>query len=305
MLHPSSPEETMPPIMPNTPPASRFWRVVHLPPVLLLIAAAMFAAARQIIRFAGILPEIADIRSALAAAIFTVAVFTLVYWAFVRFVERRPVVDEFSTSGSVRELGAGLLLGLLSFSAVIGIIAAFRGYRVVGFNPVGVLLPILAISLKSGVIEEIISRGIIFRIVERSLGSWIAILSSSALFGAAHLGNPNATAWSAFAVAIEGGMISAALYMLTRRLWAAIGEHFSWNFTQGGIYGVPISGHATRGVLQPDIAGSVALSGGSFGAEASVPALIVSGALIVILLALARRHDRFVQPFWSRSTADL
>ncbi len=291
----------MPPIVPNTPPGSRLWRIVHCPPALLIIAAAMFGAARQIVRALGIKPQIDDMRVALPMAVFTVAIFLLVYWLFVRFVERRPRVDEFCTSGWLQELGAGILLGLLSFSVVIGAIAALGGYRVIGANFASVILPVIVISLKSGVIEELISRGIIFRIVERSLGSWLAILLSSILFGAAHLGNPNATAWSTVAVAIEGGMISAALYMLTRRLWAPIGEHFAWNLAQGGIYGVPISGHAVIGVLQPQITGSVALTGGTFGAEASVPALVVAIVLTTTLLAAAARRDRFVRPFWARS----
>ncbi|MDD1453263.1 CPBP family intramembrane metalloprotease [Sphingomonas sp. H160509] len=252
-------------------------------------------ASRQTVRLLGIKPHIDDIRVALPAAILTVAVFVFVYWLFVRFVERRPRCDEFAMNGWLRELGAGMTIGAVSFSIVIGIIAAFGGYRVTGVNPATVVLPVIVISLKSGVIEEIITRGIFFRIMERWLGSWAAILLSSALFGAGHWANPNATWWSTIAVGVEGGLVSAALYMLTRRLWGVIGEHFAWNFTQGGIFGAPISGYAISGVLLPHIAGTNALTGGAFGVEASVPGLIVEVMLGVGLLVIALRRGRFVR----------
>ena len=292
----------MAPILPCTPPGSQVWRVLHYPPVLIVIAVAMFAAARQTVRLLGIKPQIEDMRAALPAAIFTVAVFVLTYWLFVRFVERRPRCDEFAAKGWLRELSAGLAIGLVSFSIVIGIIAAFGGYLVTGTNPASVVLPVIVISLKSGVIEEIVTRGIFFRIVERWLGSWVAIVLSSALFGAGHLANLNATWWSTIAVGVEGGLVSAALYMITRRLWGAIGEHFAWNLTQGGLFGIPISGYAMNGLLQSRVAGSDALTGGAFGAEASVPGLIVEVALGVGLLVIASRRGRFVRPPWSRWT---
>ena len=56
----------------------------------------------------------------------------------------------------------------------------------------------------------------------------------------------------------------AALYMLTRRLWAAIGLHAAWNFAQGGIYGVAVSGFEVGGLLRPRMTGPDLLTGGSF-----------------------------------------
>ena len=59
--------------------------------------------------------------------------------------------------------------------------------------------------MKSGVIEQIVTRGIVFRILERWLGSRAAILLSPTLFGARHLGNLYATWWSTIALCVEGG----------------------------------------------------------------------------------------------------
>ena len=95
----------------------------------------------------------------------------------------------------------------------------------------------LGIAAASGYIEEVIFRGVLFRIVEESLGTWLALGTTIALFGLAHLGNPNATLYGAAAIGIEAGMLLGAAYVVTRRLWFAVGVHFGWNFMQAGVFG--------------------------------------------------------------------
>lgn len=291
------------PILPNTPPGSRVWRVVHFPLVLLVVGIGVQLLAQA--AFIKLLGPVIDATAGMKGAALLPAVIAagscgLVYWVFVRFVERRPAVTEFGTRGWARELGAGLLAGVLLFSVAIGIIALLGGYRVIGTNPMSVVLPVLAIAIVSGVGEEILFRGLFFRLIETWLGSWAALILSAALFGALHLGNTHATLLAGAAIALEAGIMLAALYMLTRRLWAAIGLHSAWNFAQGGIYGVPISGFAADGVLRPRIAGPDLLTGGAFGAEASLPALIVCTTFGIVLLVIAHRSDRFVAPSWVR-----
>jgi hypothetical protein len=124
------------------------------------------------------------------------------------------------------------------------------------------------------------------------------------LFGALHLGNANATLLAGIAIAFEAGIMLAAIYMITRRLWAAIGIHAAWNFAQGGIYGIPVSGGAMNGILRPDIRGSDLLTGGAFGAEASLPAIVVATAFGMALLVIAYRRGRFIAPIWRRQSGD-
>ena len=291
----------MEPIKPVTPPSSLVWRIVHFPLVLLVVGiAVMIGAGMTATLVSRAIPHADNDWLAVLVAILVAVIFIAFYCAFVRLVERRPVVAEFALNGWAKELGAGLLSGLLFFSIVVGIIAALGGYRVIGQHPASVLLPVLAISITSGVTEEIMLRGVFFRLVESWLGSWIALVLSAALFGALHLGNPNASLLAGSAIALEAGIMLAALYMLTRRLWAAIGLHAAWNFSQGGIYGIAVSGFKQDGLLIPRISGSDLLTGGSFGAEASLPAIIVCTAFGVALLVLAHRRGRFVQPFWLR-----
>ena len=104
------------------------------------------------------------------------------------------------------------------------------------------MLPALAMALSSGVFEELLHRGTIFRNLEDMLGSWIALLASALFFGFRHLGNADGNILGALAITIEAGLLLAALYMLTRRLWPCIGFHVAWNFTQAGVFSGAVSG---------------------------------------------------------------
>lgn len=226
-------------------------------------------------------------------------IFVAIYVAFCRWIEGRPA-SELEPEAAAIELPAGILTGLAIFSLIVGVIAAFGGYRVIGYHDAGVLVPALAVAISSGFSEEIFFRGFFFRLTEKWLGTWAALGLSAALFGSLHLGNPNATLLAGVAIMLEAGIMLAAIYMLTRRLWAAIGLHAAWNFAQGGIYGIAVSGGAMDGVLRPDIRGSDLLTGGAFGAEASLPAIVVATAFGLVLLYVAWRRGQFIAPIWVR-----
>lgn len=235
----------------------------------------------------------------LLRALIYVSGITLGYFLFVRYVERKPFSD-FGLPGAGKELSMGIFTGFAAMSATIAVIAALGGYTVIGTNGPLVLVPVLAMALTSGIGEEILLRGLIFRFLEKWLGSWIALALSALLFGFLHLSNPNATVLAAFAIALEAGVLLAAIYMVTRRLWAAIGLHAMWNFTQGGIYGAQVSGFDSSGILISKQHGSVYLTGGAFGPEASVPAMIVCTAVGLWFLYKAWREGRFVRASWHR-----
>ena len=222
-----------------------------------------------------------------------------VYIGFVHLVERRPAA-ELSGRGAVRETGAGIAVGAGLQAACVAAVTALGLFQVTGLNPVSVVVPTLAMSVASGYVEEVVFRGVLFRIVEESLGTWIALALTSLLFGFAHISNPNATAFSTFAIAMEAGVLLGAAYVLTRRLWLAVGIHFAWNFTQGGIFGGRVSGLSMDGLLESELSGPMLLSGGEFGLEASVFALTLGTATGVLFLVRAGRRGQFIAPFWRR-----
>ncbi len=87
-----------------------------------------------------------------------------------------------------------------------------------------------------------------------------------------------------------------AIYMLTRRLWAAIGLHMAWNSVQGGVFGIKVSGTDVPGLLISKSSGSELLTGGAFGAEASLPAIILCTAVGICFLWRAKQKGQVVAP---------
>ncbi|MFC4291670.1 CPBP family intramembrane glutamic endopeptidase [Sphingorhabdus arenilitoris] len=223
----------------------------------------------------------------------------MAYLLFVLFVERKPLTD-FEAEGALREWAWGLAIGAGAMTAIIAVIAAFGGYSVTGSNGLWVVVPLFGMAMQSGIMEEILFRGILFRFAEQWLGSIFALFISALLFGLVHLGNPNASLFAGLAIAIEAGILLGAVYMITRRLWAVIGLHMAWNVTQGGIFGIKVSGTDIPGFLISKTDGPALLTGGAFGAEASLPALIIATALGLYFLRKAWQQGEFVHPSWHR-----
>ncbi len=229
----------------------------------------------------------------------------LVYYGLVRAMEGRNPVSELSLNGAWLELlgGLGIGAGLLALSTLL--LWLFGFYKIDAVNDISELFAArhLPLSLGAGFFEELVFRAILFRIVEEKLGSWIALAISSLFFGVAHISNPNATLFSSFAIAIEAGILLGAAYMLTRRVWFAVGIHIAWNYVQGAVFGIAVSGGEVKGLISSHLEGDELFSGGAFGAEASLITLVVCTMAGVFFLWKSHQNGAFVQPFWKQTTA--
>ena len=87
-----------------------------------------------------------------------------------------------------------------------------------------------------------------------------------------------------------------------RRLWLAIGVHAAWNFVEGGVFGIPVSGYAIPGWLRSTLTGEEWLTGGAFGPEGSLVTLAVTSAASAALLVVAWRRGS-LRPSRLRSSA--
>jgi membrane protease YdiL (CAAX protease family) len=273
-----------------------FQRIATHPAFLLiaglLIVAGSMAVADALLRLISPPPAKTDlIELGVYSAISAFCV--LGYWLFTHFVERKTFAD-FGLPGAAKEWTFGVALGSGVMALVVGIIALLGGYKVVGQNGPEVLIGVLGVAIISGITEEILFRGIIFRFFEQWLGSIAALSISALLFGLAHLGNPNSSWLAAFAIAIEAGIMLGAIYMLTRRLWAAIGLHMAWNSVQGGVFGIKVSGTDVPGLLISKTSGPELLTGGAFGAEASLPAIMLCTAVGVYFLWRAKQKGQII-----------
>ncbi len=226
------------------------------------------------------------------------------YWLLVRYAGGRPVIELGGRGAALRELGVGLGVGALLMCAVIAVLALAGSYHVVDIGWSAGILGGLGAGLSAGFTEEILFRGILLRLIEGWLGTWWALAITSVLFGAAHLGNSHATAFGAVAIIVEAGILLGACYLLTRRLWLAIGVHIAWNFVQGGIFGSDVSGTGLgRGLIEARFTGSDLLTGGAMGIEGSVVAIVLCTVAGLAVLAAVHRRGLIVPPSWRRPAA--
>jgi len=284
------------------PPLSRTRRIIAFPLTLMLIAVIIFAAGTAIaIMLIKQLPAHPHSPWQLANAAIIILCLLAAFWPFFRYVDP-DAAGLFGRRGWVAELLAGIAGGAVIFSVIVAIGAMLGYYQVTGRSGLETLWgPLAGAALVPGFTEELFFRGILFRYIEKAAGSWIALALTSALFGAAHLFNPDATWFSSFAIAIEAGILLGAVYMLTRRLWAAMGLHAAWNLTQGWVFGLPVSGGSGGiGLLNGRLVGPELMTGGAFGLEASLPAVIIATTAGVAILLVAIRRGRLVAPMWSR-----
>ncbi len=207
-------------------------------------------------------------------------------------------VTEMDPGKALRQISYGLLLGLGFISLVMFLMWLFGGYRIEGVHNIKVLWPILIMSVQAGIVEEILSRGIIFRIVEEGAGTWWSLLASALIFGFLHIMNDHATVFSCISIALTAGVILGMLYVITRQLWIPIGLHIGWNFTLGGIYGAPVSGTAGDGLLNGSFSGPEWLTGGAFGPEASVLTVVVFVVFGYFLIRKSIRDKSWIKPMW-------
>lgn len=214
------------------------------------------------------------------------------YLFYVRKAERRAHA-ELQGPRAGRELGAGLLLGGALFLAVLAILGACGSYRLVGAGAWIGMAKSLTEMLMIALLEELLFRGVLQRIPERSLGSWGALILSSLLFALAHLPNEHITIF-AVANTLLAGLMFGAAFLATRRLWLAIGMHFAWNFLSDGVFALPTSGNPGRGWLVGELSGPQWLSGGGYGLEASSVTFIVMALVTALLLRHAIRAGHLV-----------
>ncbi|WP_432835686.1 lysostaphin resistance A-like protein [Dactylosporangium sp. CA-092794] len=224
----------------------------------------------------------------------TAVLCVLTYAWVVRRTERRPVT-EVARAGAVAATARGVLLGVGLFAAVIANIAMLGGYRVVGWGSAVATVGTLGFMVAAAVTEELIFRGVLFRIVEERIGTWWALALTGLLFGLSHLLNEHASLWGAIAIAVEAGGMLAAAYAATRSLWVPIGLHFGWNFAEAGIFGTVVSGKdGSQGLLDGAMSGPTLLGGGDFGPEASLYSVLAGVLTATVFLVLAHRRGRLV-----------
>lgn len=252
------------------------------------------------------LPNV-SVAGSIRNAVLTLVVFAAALWLFER---KRPRDVGLGLAGSVSQTARGFLLGALLLTAVTGVLALAGSYQLLGWAeiPVGSSRAALfgravILFFAVAIFEEVATRGIVFRQLEQAIGTWLAIVASALFFGFGHRGNPGATWVSSVAIAIEAGGLLAAAYVATRSLWLPIGLHWAWNLFEGPVWGSPVSGVGLPVLANARFPGPRLLTGGAFGPEAGLPAMVLGAGLGVWFLVLAVQREQIVTPAWMRWVA--
>jgi membrane protease YdiL (CAAX protease family) len=196
------------------------------------------------------------------------------------------------TDGWIKHFGIGLTLGAATLAFAVLIASIFGGVRFALNDSDGAAAIAASIGLSflifavASAFEEALFRGYILQTFARSGLAWLAILLTSVFFGAVHLGNPNANLISTLNTILAGVWFGVA-YLKTRDLWFVWGLHLMWNWTQGSIFGIEVSGLTeitTSPLLREIDSGPTWLTGETYGVEGGIV------CTIAIALSIAAIH---------------
>ena len=212
------------------------------------------------------------------------------YALYVKVFERR-MPHELQLRNALPNLILGIAIGGLFIACVVGILALFGVYRIdeISIDWAGIVLNCAMLSIVA-VSEEIIFRGILFRMIDERYSTMLAFIISSLLFGIIHLTTVDFL--TAMAISVEAGFMLAAAYKLRNNLWVPIGIHWACNFFLESIFGVGVSGISQDAcVIIPKITGPYILTGGDNGFEGSIVTFVL-GLTISIILLCCKAHEK-------------
>jgi len=282
---------------------TRKQKIFNFPVTKILLALLTFMVvviiSQQIFsRLLALTPLDKDVRNLLKGII----VSSLAVGSYILFFKKydKRTVTEFAVKGLAKNLITGTAIGFVLQALTILVIYLNGSYSVLAVNPVSFILIPLAMAFTIAVIEEVLVRGIVFRIMEEKLGTYIALIISAVIFGALHLANPNSNLLSGICITVAGFLLGAA-FIYSRNLWFPIALHFAWNFTQSGIFGAITSGNEkTSSLLVAKIQGAAFITGGKFGPEGSVQAVVFCALGTIALLALSHKENKIIRPYWKK-----
>ena len=241
-----------------------------------------------------------DVYSNLITGILQALLALIAYQYLYQFYEKRKIT-ELSKKRLAKNLFLGLLIGVGLQSLTILVMYLNGNFSIISVNPFLLILPSLTMAFTSAITEEVLFRGVLYRLTEEKLGSYIALLISGLIFGAMHYSNPNSSLGAALGLAIQAGLLLGAAYIYSKNLWVPIALHFGWNFAQSGIYGASTSGYSLNAsLLTTKIEGAEWITGGAFGPEGSVQATVFCLMVTIILMVLSHRQNKIIKPFWKK-----
>ncbi len=271
----------------NTKEKSLMFRIFHFPLTRIFVGILICGMAMLLTNnLLKLIPGTeGDIPRVIRWVLSTSVLFVTYYYLF-RIYEQREVT-ELAWGSCVKESLWGFLMGVAAVSSIIFILFLLGNYKVDSMGSVSALFMALFFFITAAALEEVIFRGIIYRIIEESLGTHAALALSAVLFGAAHMFNDHANLLSIISVA-SGGLLLGLIYSLKKRLWLPIAVHTGWNWSMASL-GISVSGNDDfPAFLTARLEGHELLTGGEFGVENSLITIVV---IVVVSSLLYTKVD--------------
>lgn len=284
-------------------PKSIFFRILHFPLTRIIIGIAIFIAVPTLVNdwiLKPVLGRIIPNESTAQIIRWTLSIFLLIFlYIFVFKIYERRSITEFAIQYAGKENIIGFITGGLLVGCIILVFLVTGNISFIIVNPVSVIFKPLILIILLALLEEIIFRGIIYRIIEQSLGTWLALIISAVLFGIGHITNSHADFLGILSVAVAG-IFLGVLYTLRSRLWYPLAVHVGWNFFQY-FFGLPISGNDDFDYfMNASREGPDWYAGGAFGIENSVLTIILILGFSIFLFYRARQQGSIIKPFWKK-----
>ncbi len=220
--------------------------------------------------------------------LFAEILLTLVVLLYCRFFEKRRLSTlGFVKKGMVKQYALGLCAGAAAFSAVY-LICVVTGS--VKFEGIAANITPLYIAgfffgyVLQGMAEEVLCRGYLMVSLSRRYHVTLAIIYSSLFFAFLHGAN-NGFSMLAFINLFLFGVFASLLLLDSGNIWIAGAFHSIWNFVQGNIYGIQVSGTSVSSSVfsTANTDGMEIINGGSFGMEGGLAVTFVLATGISLL----------------------
>lgn len=194
-----------------------------------------------------------------------------------------------------RNIVSGLGIGVLALGLAVAPLYLLKVYELTSGTGTRIaILNQLILFIAVGFTEEYLCRGFIQHHLLR-FGPYTALIVTSIIFGLLHFSNPGVTVFAIINIILAGCFMGSVMYAFNS-IHAAVGVHITWNWVQGAVFGIPVSGTDVSGYFSTVVAnGNQIVTGGKFGVEGSIACTIVTLILTLVFLRMADKNGNIAK----------
>ncbi|SHH94806.1 CPBP family intramembrane glutamic endopeptidase [Clostridium grantii] len=214
----------------------------------------------------------------------------ILFW---KVFDKRPIKDLGLTNPfkSIKKLSGGLFFGIISITLVFVVLLLSGQIQVVNKfsepNFTKWIIIDLFLFILVGINEEFFARGYCMTVLKQTKNKWVIILVPALIFSGMHLLNPNKS-YLGLANIFLVGILFAIMFLKSGNLWMPIGYHITWNYFQGTIYGMNVSGLDIHGIYSTKVLSPNIMNGGAFGPEGG---LIATAVIILGIIYMVKFYE--------------